>query len=253
MHKTSQFSLLSEPRFGPFFVTQFLGAFNDNLYKNAMMILLAFQGAAITSMSSDIVIQLCGALFILPFFLFSATAGQIADKFDKARLTRFVKIFEIMVMILGGAGFYFQNLYLLMTALFLMGMHSTLFGPVKYAILPQHLKAEELVGGNGLVEMGTNVAILLGTVLSGILIGTNHGALYVGVIAVGIAVIGYLSSRAIPVAPAFSPNLEINWTRLSKPGAILSSRKKIARCFCLFSAFPGSGYSGWFFCPNFLI
>ncbi len=211
MSEKNQFSLLSERRFGPFFVTQFLGAFNDNLYKNAMMILLAFQGASITTMSSDIVIQLSGALFILPFFLFSATAGQIADKYDKARLTRFVKVFEVIVMVLGGFGFYYKNLYLLMGALFLMGAHSTLFGPVKYAILPQHLKQEELVGGNGLVEMGTNVAILLGTVLGGILIGEKNGALFVAGIAICIAVFGYLSSRRIPAAPASSPDLVINW------------------------------------------
>lgn len=211
MRDKSQFHLLSERRFGPFFVTQFLGAFNDNFYKNAMMILLAFQGAAITTMSSDIVIQLSGALFILPFFLLSATAGQIADKYDKARLTRIVKVFEIWVMILGGLGFYYQNLYALLSALFLMGVHSTVFGPVKYAILPQHLNQEELVGGNGLVEMGTNVAILLGTVLSGILIGIGHGALFVAGIAVCIAVFGYVTSRGIPAAPASSPDLKINW------------------------------------------
>jgi 1-acyl-sn-glycerol-3-phosphate acyltransferase len=207
-------------------MTQFLGAFNDNFYKNSMMILLAFQGAAITTMSSDTVIQLSGALFILPFFLFSATAGQIADKYDKARLTRYVKVFEILVMCLGGTGFYLQNLYLLMTALFLMGLHSTIFGPVKYAILPQHLRKEEIVGGNGLVEMGTNVAILLGTVLSGILIGINHGALLVGGIAVCIAIFGYLTSKEIPDAPPSSPQLPINWNIFSETWRNLQFTRK---------------------------
>ncbi len=211
MSEKNQFSLLVERRFGPFFITQFLGAFNDNLYKNAMMLLLAFQGAAITTMSSDIVIQLSGALFILPFFLFSATAGQIADKYDKATLIRFVKLFEILIMILAGFGFYYHHLYLLMSALFLMGTHSAVFGPIKYAILPQHLKEEELVGGNGLVEMGTNVAILLGTVLGGILIGRNHGPILVSAVTIGLAVLGYLSSRSIPTAPSSSPQLQINW------------------------------------------
>ncbi|TCS39568.1 hypothetical protein EDC30_101524 [Paucimonas lemoignei] len=210
---SSQFSLLKQRRFGPFFVTQFLGAFNDNLYKNAMMILLAFQGASITSMSPDIVIQLSGGLFILPFFLFSATSGQIADKMDKARLARFVKLLEIAIMAIGGLGFYYKNLYLLMGALFLMGLHSTIFGPVKYAILPQHLKSEELVGGNGMVEMGTNVAILLGTMIGGVLIAKQNGAMLVGVSALVIAIIGYLSSRGIPSAPPTeeAATMKINW------------------------------------------
>jgi 1-acyl-sn-glycerol-3-phosphate acyltransferase len=215
---SSQYSLLKQRRFGPFFVTQFLGAFNDNLYKNAMMILLAFNGAAITSMSSDILIQLSGGLFILPFFLFSATAGQLADKIDKAKLARFVKLFEITIMIIGGLGFYYKNLYLLMGALTMMGLHSTVFGPVKYAILPQHLMRDELVGGNGLVEMGTNVAILLGTVLGGILIGRQNGPVTVAAAAIVIAVVGYLTSRAIPSAPplADAAKMKINWNPLTE-------------------------------------
>jgi hypothetical protein len=210
---SSQFSLLKQRRFGPFFITQFLGAFNDNLYKNAMMILLAFQGAAITSISPDIVIQMSGGLFILPFFLFSATSGQVADKMDKAKLARFVKLLEIVIMAIGGLGFYYKNLYLLMGALTLMGLHSTIFGPVKYAILPQHLKSEELVGGNGMVEMGTNVAILLGTLFGGVLIAKQNGAMYVALTAMAIAVVGYFSSRAIPSAPpsAEAATMKINW------------------------------------------
>jgi hypothetical protein len=178
-----------------------------------MMILLAFQGASITSMSPDIVIQMSGGLFILPFFLFSATAGQVADKMDKARLARFVKLLEIGIMALGGLGFYFKNLYLLMGALTLMGLHSTIFGPVKYAILPQHLKSEELVGGNGLVEMGTNVAILLGTMLGGVLIAKQNGAMLVAMTALAIAIVGYLSSRSIPAAPpsAEAATMRIDW------------------------------------------
>src|SRR6476469_8676162 len=213
---SGQFALLKERRFGPFFLTQFLGAFNDNLYKNGMMILLAFQGAAITSMSADVIIQLSGALFILPFFLFSATAGQLADKFDKAKLARFVKLLEIVIMLIGAFGFIERNLVCLLTALFLMGVHSTVFGPVKYAILPQHLKPEELVGGNGMVEMGTNVAILLGTVLGGVLIGIEHGPTIVGITAIALAVIGYLASRPIPAAPAAEPDLVINWNVLTE-------------------------------------
>jgi 1-acyl-sn-glycerol-3-phosphate acyltransferase len=210
---SSQFSLLKQKRFGPFFVTQFLGAFNDNLYKNAMVVLLGFQGATITTMNSDLLTQISGGLFMLPFFLFSATAGQVADKMDKAKLARFVKLLEIGIMVIGGAGFYYKNLGLLMAALMLMGLHSTIFGPIKYAILPQHLKTDELVGGNGLVEMGTNVAILLGTMLGGILIAKSNGAFVVPITAIVIAVIGYLSSRSIPVAPPSpeSAGMKISW------------------------------------------
>src|SRR5580765_6646514 len=161
----SQYQLLRERRFLPFFCTQFLGAFNDNVYKNALIIMLAFHAATLTTMSSGTLVNLCAGLFILPFFLFSATAGQLADKYDKSRIIRYVKLFEIGIMFIGAAGFLYQNLTLLIGALFLMGLHSTVFGPVKYSILPQHLRLEELVGGNGLVEMGTFVAILLGTVL----------------------------------------------------------------------------------------
>jgi len=225
---SSQFALLKQKRFAPFFVTQFLGAFNDNVYKNAVVILLAFQGTTITSMSPDILIQMSGALFILPFFLFSATAGQIADKMDKARLARWVKLMEIGIMIIGGLGFYYKNLVLLMSALTLMGLHSTIFGPVKYAILPQHLKSEELVGGNGLVEMGTNVAILLGTMLGGILIAKSNGGVIVSAVAIVLAVLGYLSSRAIPAAPpsAEAANMTINWNPLTETWRNLQFTRK---------------------------
>lgn len=216
MSQHSQFRLLGTKRFAPFFVTQFFGAFNDNLYKNGMVLMLAFQGAAMTSISSDILIQLAGGIFILPFFLFSASAGQIADKYDKAKVARCVKVLEIVIMVIGGLGFYLHNLALLMSALFLMGLHSTFFGPVKYAILPQHLKEDELVAGNGLVEMGTNVAILLGTIAGGVLIGREGGPLLVAVSAVTVAVIGWLASRGIPSAPPSAANLNINWNPFSE-------------------------------------
>jgi MFS family permease len=156
----SQFALLCEHRFAPFFGVQFLGALNDNVFKNALVIMLAFQAANLTTLSSGLLVNLSAGLFILPFFLFSASAGQLADKYEKSRVIRFVKLLEIAIMALGAAGFLMQNLPLLMVALFLMGLQSTLFGPVKYAYLPQHLKSDELMGGNGLVETGTFVAIL---------------------------------------------------------------------------------------------
>jgi len=152
-------------RFLPLFITQFLGAFNDNVYKNALVILVAFHAASLSSLSAPTLSNLAQALFILPFFLFSATAGQIADKLEKSFLIRLVKLAEIAIMALGATGLLLRNLALLMTALFLMGLHSTVFGPVKYSYLPQHLGEEEIVGGNGLVEMGTFLAILVGTLL----------------------------------------------------------------------------------------
>ncbi len=219
MSQHNQFSLLHERRFLPFFCTQFLGAFNDNVYKNALVIMLAFHAAALTSLSSGTLVNLCAGLFILPFFLFSATAGQLADKYDKARIIRYVKLFEIGIMVVGAAGFLTQNLPLLVGALFLMGLHSTVFGPVKYSILPQHLDVKELVGGNGLVEMGTFLAILIGTVLGGVLIAQENSAVLVSVAVITIACAGYLTSRAVPGAPPAAPDLKINWNPFTETWA----------------------------------
>jgi 1-acyl-sn-glycerol-3-phosphate acyltransferase len=209
--ETSQFQLLRERRFAPFFGTQFLGAFNDHVYKNALVILLTFHAAGMTTMDAGTLVNLCAGLFILPFFLFSATAGQIADKYDKATIMRWVKVMEIAIMLLGAAGFLRQNLTLLLIALFLMGLHSTLFGPVKYSILPQHLKEEEIVGGNGLVETGTFLAILLGTILGGVLIALDDGQYVVSMMVIALAVAGYVISRFVPAAPPAAPELRINW------------------------------------------
>ena len=212
MREHNQFQLLRERRFAPFFWTQFLGAGNDNVYKNALVIFVAFQAAVLTALSSNDLVNIAAAVFIAPFVLFSATAGQIADKFEKSRLIRFVKLFEIAIMVVGAIGFYRQDLVLLFLALGLMGVHSTLFGPVKYAILPQHLRPEELVGGNGLVEMGTFVAILLGEIVGGLVIAIKpNGPIIAGAVAIAIAVAGYVVSRSIPITPAVAPELKINW------------------------------------------
>ena len=212
MTEHSQFQLLRERRFAPFFWTQFLGAGNDNLYKNALIIFVAYQAASLTSLSSNDLVNLAAGLFILPFVLLSATAGQLADKFEKSRLIRWIKLFEIAIMVIGLVGFWRQDLLLLFLALALMGVHSTLFGPVKYAILPQHLKPTELIGGNGLVEMGTFVAILLGTIVGGVVVAAKpDGPLYAGGVAIAVAVAGYLVSRGIPLTPAVAPGLGINW------------------------------------------
>ena len=213
---SSQFSLLNARRFGPLFGTQFLGAFNDNVFKNALVVLLTFQAAQWTSMKPELLANLAAGIFILPFFLFSATAGQLADKFDKAKLARLIKLLEIGIMLLAGVGFHWHSLSLLMACLFLLGLHSTLFGPVKYAILPQHLKEAELVGGNALIEAGTFVAILLGTLAGGLLAGMEDGTHWIAPACLTVAVAGYLVSRRVPEAPAPEPELRINPNPLSE-------------------------------------
>ncbi len=207
---SSQFSLLKTRRFGPFFKTQFLGAFNDNLFKNALVVLLTFQATQWTTLKPELLANIAAAVFILPFFLFSATAGQLADKYDKARLARLVKVLEIAIMLIAGLGFWLHQLEILMFALFLLGLHSTLFGPVKYAILPQHLQENELVGGNALIEAGTFVAILIGTLVGGLLAGMAGGTAWIAAACLLTAIAGYLTSRGIPAAPAPEPGLRIN-------------------------------------------
>ncbi len=208
----SQFGLLAERRFGPFFGVQFLGAFNDNLFKQALVILIAFHAAGFAGLAPEVMVNLAGGLFILPFFLFSATAGQLADKYDKARLIRLVKVLEIAIMVIAAAGFVRHDVVLLLAALCLLGFHSTLFGPVKYAILPQALRSHELVGGNALVETGTSLAILAGTILGGLLIALPSGpAIVVPAATIAVAVLGYAVSRCVPAAPPPQADLAINW------------------------------------------
>ena len=209
---SNQFGLLKEKRFAPFFGVQFLGALNDNVFKQALVILLTYSTARYTTMSTDILQNLAQALFVLPFFLFSATAGQLADKYEKSRLISITVAIELCCMALGAAGFFLHSLPLLFAALFLGGVQSALFGPVKYAILPQHLKETELVGGNGMVEMGTSVAILVGMMLGGWLVAQEGwGVTAAAVVTMAISATGFLLSRLIPLAPAAAPELKINW------------------------------------------
>ncbi|HJV80799.1 MFS transporter [Noviherbaspirillum sp.] len=212
MSQSSQFSLLAQRRFGPFFWTQFFGAFNDNVFKTALMTILTYEALNWTTLEPGLLNNLIPGLFILPFVLFSATAGQLADKFEKSSLTRYVKLLEIAIMATAGFGWMMHSLWLLLAAVVGMGLHSTLFGPVKYAYLPQHLHQDELVGGNGVIEMGTFVGILLGEVLGAMLV--VHKPWGVELVAFGtiiIAVIGWLVSRRIPHSPAPEPALRINW------------------------------------------
>lgn len=213
---SSQFRLLEERRFLPFFLTQFMGAFNDNFFKNALVVLMTFQAGRFTSMSPGILVNLAAGLFILPFFLFSATAGQLADKFEKSRLIRFTKLLEVVIMLLGSVAFAMMSLPLMLATLFLMGTQSAIFGPVKYAILPQQLHEDELIGGNALVESGTFVSILLGTIVGGLLVAVPDGPTWVSVGVVAVAVAGYLASRKIPNAAAADPGLVIDWNPITE-------------------------------------
>lgn len=213
---SGQFGLLKQARFAPFFATQFLGAFNDNLFKNALVVLLTFQAARWTTLAPELLANLAAGVFILPFFLFSATAGQLADKYDKAMLARLVKVLEMAIMAIAAVGFALTSLPVLMLALFLLGCHSTLFGPVKYAILPQHLHAEELVGGNALIEAGTFVAILIGTLAGGLLAGAVAHPAWIAAGGFVVALAGYLTSRRVPAAPAPVPDLTVNLNPLSE-------------------------------------
>jgi 1-acyl-sn-glycerol-3-phosphate acyltransferase len=217
MRQSSQFALLSQRRFAPFFWTQFLGAFNDNVFKTALLTILTYQAIEWTKLDSASLTNLIPGLFILPFVLFSATAGQLADKLDKALLARAVKKLEIAIMLVAAAGWLTHSLWLLIAAVVGMGVHSTLFGPVKYAYLPQQLKVEELIGGNGIIEMGTFVGILLGEVFGALLVESKPwGVELIAGGTVAIAFFGWYTSRSIPVSPAPAPDLQINWNPLTE-------------------------------------
>lgn len=207
---SNQFTLLKTRRFLPFFLTQFLNAFNDNVYKQALIIFLTFSAPAMTDLPLPVLTNLCAGLFILPFFLFSATAGQIADKYEKASLIRLTKAMEVGIMLLGAGGFWLQQFWMLLLALFLMGVQSTIFGPIKYSILPQALRKDELVGGNGMVEMATSVAILTGSILGGWIITHEGGHQVVAFTVLGIAVLGFFTSLNVPPVAVTDPQLRIN-------------------------------------------
>lgn len=212
----NQFALLRQRRFAPFFWTQFAGAANDNLFKFAFTVMVTYQ-LSVSWMPPALAGLVIGALFILPFLLFSATAGQLTDKYEKTRIIRFVKNLEIAIMLVAGGGFVAGSAAILLGCVFLMGLHSTLFGPVKFAYLPQALNERELTGGNGMVEMGTFVAILLGNVAGGLLValpGIGHTTVALACLA--LALLGRLVAQFIPPAPATDPGLTVNWNPVSE-------------------------------------
>ena len=227
MSDSNQYSLLRQRRFAPFFVTQFLGAFNDNIFRNGLIILITFQGLKVLGMNASQIANVAGVLFILPFFLFSAPAGQLADKYEKSRLIRIVKLLEIGLMVLAAFAFISNSYVALLSVLFLMGCQSTLFGPVKYAYLPQQLATDELIGGNALVEFGTYTAIILGLIVGGISVAIDStNQTVIAACLIGVAVFGYLSSRAIPITKAADPALTVNWNVWTETWRIVKFARK---------------------------
>ena len=219
--------LLRARRFLPLFGTQFLGAFNDSLFKQAVVLFVTYQLYSNPAKEFQFS-AIAQALFILPFFLFSALAGQLADDHDKARLIRIIKLAEIGIMIIGGAGLILANTFLMLAAVFAMGVHSTFFGPIKYAILPQHLEKDEVLGGTGLVEAGTYIAILLGTILAGVLAARPQSA---AVAVLGFALLGYLAGRQVPPAPPAAERLPITWHIVHASIELVSATMHIRRLF----------------------
>jgi len=250
----SQSKLLQSKRFAPFFVTQFLGAFNDNIFKNTLMLLITFSASDALGIDINVILNLAALLFILPFFLFSAIAGQLTDKYEKSGLIRRIKILEIVIMSFAVVGLIFEYYYFLLALLFLMGTQSTFFGPAKYAILPQHLESDELVGGNALVEMGTFVAILLGTIGAGVLMQFDNRTLLTATAVIVLAIIGYLASRRIPEAPSSLSDLKISYNPLATTIDLVKTVRKNRAIFLAIVAiswfwFLGAAYLTQF--PNF--
>lgn len=249
-----QTSLLGQKRFLPYFVTQFFGAFNDNIFKNVLLLFVAFAGVGALPISSNLFINLAAGLFILPFFLFSASAGVLADKYEKSWFIRKVKLAEIGIMCLGAIGFITESYLILLVLLFLMGTQSAFFGPVKYALLPQQLKPNELVPGNALVETGTFLAILLGTLGAGVIASADNAKYIAAAAVVLFAVLGYISSRSIPEAPASAPDLSFKWQPIKQTKQTIAIAKSDRTVFLALMAiswfwFLGAAYLTQF--PNF--
>jgi len=210
LNTPSQFSLFCSRRFFPFFLTQFLGAFNDNFFRSAMLMLITYRLADSVGLDSRILVNVAGGIFILPFFLFSAPAGQLADKYERSYLVQLLKIAEIVTAAAAILAFYIGDVYFLMVVLFLMGTQSTFFGPIKYSILPQLLRKDELIAGNGLVQMGTFLAILVGTIFGGLFILRQGGIELTSIMVFSIAAVGWLASLYIPKTIPIAPDLKVS-------------------------------------------
>ncbi len=222
----SQIQLFKTKRFLPLFITQFFGAFNDNAFKNAFLIWFTYDVANSNGLDAPMMVTIAAGLFMLPFFLFSATAGQFADKYEKSWLTQKIKQVEIVLMLSCALCFFLESVYGLLFVLFLMGVQSTFFGPIKYSLLPEHLKEEELIGGNGIVEGGTFLSILLGTIFGGLIIRTEYGMELLSIGLITFAVIGYMASRFIPKSVISDTHLKIGWNITRETCKIISYAQK---------------------------
>ncbi len=218
--------LILSLRYWPIFWTQFWGAMNDNILKNAIVILIAFKSYSILGLNESLMVALCGAIFIFPFFIFSALAGQYSDKISKSKLVIFTKILELLVVILGAFGFFYESIHLLFSSLFLTGLQSTIFGPAKYSILPELIEAKDLVKGNALVEMGTFLSILIGTIIGGVLAGKENGAFLISGTIIAVSILGLLCSLMLPKLKPVSPELKIDFNLFRSTSDILKICKK---------------------------
>lgn len=254
----SLFHLFAQRRFLPFFITQFLGALNDNLFKNALLVIVVSGAVAGSDSNTNFITNLAAGLFILPYFLFSTTAGQLADRYDKALLIRRIKVAEIILMVAGCYALWRADINLMLGILFALGVQSAFFGPIKYAIIPQHLSADELLAGNAQVGMGTFVSILVGTLIGGWLVTADQGPMYVGLLATLFAVIGWLSSRHIPNAPATSAaqqgTLTLNPLTVAR-GNLKLARKNPTVFYCIIAISWFWLYGGSFLTqvPNYAV
>ncbi|MDM1486425.1 MFS transporter [Acinetobacter towneri] len=247
MEKNEQ--LMRSRRFLPMFLTQFFGALNDNVYKQALLLVFTYGWISQQSANVSTLNNLAALLFILPYFIFSATAGQLADKYERAQLVRAIKLLEIIIMLIGTAGFLLGNLWLLLIALFLMGAQSTFFGPIKYAILPEVLKPHELMSGNAIFQSGTSIAILLGMILGGAVISVSAGnLLWISLTVIVIALIGYASSRFVLTQRVTAPEIEIDWNFFRTSFQTLKYAKSLPMIFLILLG--NSWY--WFYGATYL-
>lgn len=244
-------TMLRSQRFLPLFVTQFMGAFNDNVYKNALVILITYRLAEQNGSDARMLVTAAAAIFMLPYLLFSASAGQLADKYDRARIARIVKLWELCIVALAAVGFAIQSANFLLLVLFFLGTHSTFFGPVKYALLPQHLEQDELVLGIALINAGSFLAILLGTISGGLLVLMPGGEKLVTTLMLAVALVGYVASRSIPAAPGAMPALKLDWNMPRQTWRMVAMQRQnrmVMRCILGISWFwlLGSAYLSQF-------
>lgn len=242
-------SLLKSKRFLPLFITQFLGAFNDNIFKNALVILITYKMISLWGLDSQTLVVLAAGIFILPFFLFSVSAGQLADKYAKNKLIIFIKLIEIILMCLAAYGFLTEKIEILFLVLFALGIHSTFFGPLKYAILPEHLHEDELIAGNGLIEAGTFLSILLGTILGSMLILLSYGEVIIIVMILSAAVGGSIVSYYIPKSHACNTQIKMSLNIFKETKALIQYSKKQKD---IFLSILGISWF-WFFGSVFLL